>query len=112
MGELEQTLEAVLAGKYDLTKEKKKDSARAKVAEFMAAAQAGDDAKVQQLGKELEKLDEEIGGVEAGKKFNTEDALKTVKFRKAVQQYQMGMAANKSDAELEKLEAPMKELAP
>jgi len=35
-----------------------------------------------------------------------------VKFRKAVTQYQMGMAANKSDAELEKLEAPMKELAP
>ncbi|TAK98154.1 MAG: redoxin domain-containing protein [Verrucomicrobia bacterium] len=111
MAELEATLQAVLDGKLDLAKEKKKDSVRAKMAEFMQAAQAGDDAKVKELGAELEKLDQEIGGVEAGKLFKTEDALKTIKFRKAIQQYQMAMAAGQTNG-VEKIEATLKETAP
>jgi thiol-disulfide isomerase/thioredoxin/tetratricopeptide (TPR) repeat protein len=112
MGELESTLAAVLAGKFDLGTEKKKELARAKVAAFMQAAQAGDEGKAQALGRELEKLDEEIGGLQPGKKFDTQEALKLAKFTTAVRRYQVAVATGKPDTELQKLEAAIKENAP
>jgi len=61
MGELEQTLDAVLARKYDLTKEKKRTRpARRSRNSCRSAGRRQREGPA--TGQELENLDEEIGG--------------------------------------------------
>jgi hypothetical protein len=97
-------LENVLAGTHDLEKAKQRGLARKKLEEFQAAIVKGDDqAKVQQLGKELEALDAGIGGIQPGRKFNAAEAQKTILARKKLQEFQAAVAKGDDEAKVQQL---------
>jgi thiol-disulfide isomerase/thioredoxin len=114
MAGLEETLDQVLTGKLDVDKARKRADAQTKVEAFIQKAmKGGDDAELQKEGKELEALDQEIGGIMPdGKKFETAEVLKQVKFVSAMQAYQKAVLADSGAAEIEKLEAAARAVAP
>src|SRR6185503_5848189 len=82
MGGLEKTLEEFVAGKFNLEKSKKRADAQKKVAEFEeAASRDSNDPKLEKMGKDLEALDAEIGGIQPGEKFTAAEVIKQVKFQ-------------------------------
>ena len=83
MDRLEETLTEVVAGKFDLAKSKKRGEAQQKMEAFVeAASRDATDPKLDQLGKELEALDAELGGIQAGKKFSAGEVRNRVKFER------------------------------
>jgi thiol-disulfide isomerase/thioredoxin len=114
MGGLEETLKEVAAGKYDIEKAKQRGAAQKKVeAFFEKAMKGGDEAELLKEGKELEALDQQLGGIQpGGEKFDTQEVLKQVKFQSAMQAYQKAVFAGKDAAEIDKLEAAAKAVAP
>jgi len=80
---------------------------------FEKAMKGGDEAELLKEGKELEALDREIGGIQpGGEKFDTQEVLKQVKFQSAMQAYQKAVFAGKDAAEIDRLEAAAKAVAP
>lgn len=113
MADLERSLEEVIAGKFDMTKAKKRDGARKKLEEFYEAVADGtDEAKLDKLGKELEALDAELGGIEPGGKFNAAEVRKKIKFQVALREYQTAVTSGKGTTNLIVLEQRLDELAP
>ena len=114
MGGLEQALEEVVAGKFDIEKAKKRSAASAKVEAFYRKAmQGGDEAELQKEGKELEALDTELGGImPGGKKLDAAEILQSAKFSAAMQAYQKAVLAGKDADEVQKLEAAARAAAP
>jgi thiol-disulfide isomerase/thioredoxin len=114
MAGLEETLDEVIAGKFDIAKAKKRAEAQQKIeAFFQKAMKGGDEAELKKEGKELEALDQELGGIlPDGKKFETAEVLKQVKFVSAMQAYQQAVFGGKDAAEIEKLEAAAKAVVP
>jgi peroxiredoxin len=67
MAELEKVVEQVLAGKYDLAAAKKREVVQRKLDDYMERARSGkNDEATEQLGKELQALDKEMGGIMPG----------------------------------------------
>lgn len=114
MGGLEETLKEVAAGNFDLEKAKQRGEAKKKVEAFFAKAmKGGDEAELLKEGKELEALDQQLGGIQpGGEKFDTQEVLKQVKFQSAMQAYQKAVFAGKDAAEIDQLEAAAKAVAP
>jgi thiol-disulfide isomerase/thioredoxin len=110
---LEETLAQLVAGKFDLVKAKKRAGAELLMNEFYDAVMTGtDEAKVDRLGKELEALDAEVGGLTPGQKFSAAAARKTVKFRSLLRDYQIAVRANNSRANLDRIEQLLAQNAP
>ncbi len=111
---LEPSLKEVAAGKFDIGKAKQRAAAQQKVeAFFEKATKGGDEAELAKEGKELEALDKELGGILPGdEKFDAQEILKQAKFQSAMQAYQKAVFAGKDDAEVAKLEAAAKAVAP
>jgi len=114
MGGLEQALEEVTAGKFDLEKAKKRSAAMNRVEAFYRKAmQGGDEAELQKEAKELEALDQELGGImPGGKRFDAAEILQSAKFSAAMQAYQKAVFAGEDAAQIEKLEAAARAVAP
>lgn len=114
MGGLDRTIEEVAAGKFDLEKAKKRTEAMQKVEAFYRKAMVGgDEAELAKEGKELEALDQELGGIlPDGKKLDSAELLKQAKFSKAMQSYQRAILSGGDEAEVGKLEAAARALAP
>ena len=71
-----------------------------------------DKARQDELVRELTKLDEEIGGIEPGKKFDPDDARKQARFRGAIVEFQMAIGRGDSDDALDELGEKIKADAP
>ena len=113
MDGLEEALTEVVAGKFDLAKVKKREGAKKKLEAFYEAAGSGQaDAKLDQMAKELEALDAEIGGLEPGKKFNAADVRKEVRFQGLMRDYQIAMMSGKGGTNLDRIEKLLTENAP
>jgi thiol-disulfide isomerase/thioredoxin len=113
MDGLDKAVAEVLAGKLDLNQAKQRDSARQKLEAFYAAAGEGrDEAKIEKLGRELEALDAEIGGLTPGRKFNAAEARKGVKFQSLLRDYQMAAMSGKGGTNLARIEKLLVESAP
>jgi hypothetical protein len=113
MDGLEEALAEVVAGKFDLNKAKKRAGAENLMREFFEAAMEDkDQAKITKLGKELEALDAELGGLTPGRKFNADEVRKSAKFRRLLQEYQLAMRGNKTATDVARIEALLKENAP
>lgn len=124
MDGLEEVLDQIIAGHYDLTaaqaQEKKAADQQAKQAviqpklmELVQLIQSGQDAaRVKELEAELTKLDEEVGGLMGGKKFDPADFRKRVLFSGKAQQYQKAVADSVSADQLAALEKELTTDAP
>ena len=113
MDGLEQALEELVAGKFDLAKVKKRAVAAKKLEAFHEAAGSGtDNAKLDKMAKELEALDAELGGIEPGKKFSAGDVRKQIKFQGLLRDYQMAMMSGKGGTNLVRIEKLLDESAP
>jgi thiol-disulfide isomerase/thioredoxin len=113
MGELEATLQALVDGKFDLERAKKRARADKLMDEFFELATSGEnEAKADQLAKELEKLDHELGGIREGQKFDATEIRKSARFGAAVRKYQRAVFEEADDAEIEKLAQAAEALAP
>jgi thiol-disulfide isomerase/thioredoxin len=113
MAGLDQAVEEVIAGKLDVEKGKKREAAQQKLEAFYEAASGGTDAaKLDQLGKELEALDAELGGIQPGRKFEAAEVLKLVKFQGLLRDYQIAMQAGKGGTNLARIEKLLEENAP
>jgi thiol-disulfide isomerase/thioredoxin len=113
MGGLEEAVAEVVAGKFDLNKAKKRAGAETLMREFYEAAGEGDDeAKITRLGKELEALDAEVGGLTPGRQFSAAEVRKSIKFRNLLRDYQTAIMANKSGPDLAAIEQSLTEYAP
>jgi thiol-disulfide isomerase/thioredoxin len=113
MGDLEKSLDQIIAGKFDLEKEKQRGTAQRKINEFytLARKDAGD-AMLDELAKEIQALEKELGDTQSGHKFDPAEARKSVKFQKAVGDYQRALLAGKDAGEIEKLGKQVEEAAP
>src|ERR1041384_829893 len=101
MSGLEQVLEQVVAGKFDMSKEKKRADAQKKLEAFYQAVSSNTaDAKLDEMGKELEALDTELGGIEPGEKFNAAEVRKKIKFESLLRDYQTAMLSGKGGTNL------------
>ncbi len=113
MSGLEESLTEVLAGKFDIEKAKQRSEAKKQVQAFYRKAMnGGDEAELLKDGRALEALDAQLGGINPGKKFDTQEVLKQVKFQKALMAYEQAVIAGKTAAEIEPLEAAAQALAP
>jgi thiol-disulfide isomerase/thioredoxin len=113
MAGLDQAVAEVLAGTLDLKKAKQRDNARQKMEAFYQAAGEGrDEAKIEKLGRELEALDAEIGGINPGQKFSVAEARKHVKFQSLLRDYQMAVMSGKGGTNVARIEKLLADSAP
>jgi thiol-disulfide isomerase/thioredoxin len=97
----DEALEAIVAGSFSIEKQIKKDMAKEKLMDFIEAVEKDDKPNIDRLGKELEQLDKEVGGILPDRKFNADEAFKLVKFSMYVREYTTGLKEGKSEKELE-----------
>ena len=96
MGDLEKSLEQVIAGKFDLQKAKQREATQNKINEFYTLARKDtEDAKLDELAKEILALEKELDDNQSGRKFDPAEARQSVKFQKAVGDYQRALLAGK-----------------
>lgn len=113
MAGLDKAVEEVLAGKLDIAKAKKTDAARQKLEAFYEAVSKGEsEAKLDALGKELEALDAEVGGIQPGQKFSAAEVRKQVKFQSLMRDYQLAMQSGKGGTNLDRIERLLEANAP
>lgn len=115
MGGLDQALEEVVAGKLDLDKVRKRNRAEAKLQEyFQRLLSGGDEAKTAELEKELVALDQELGGLMDGRKFDPADLRKRAQFSRLLREYQQTYLSGEDvpAAQLAAMEKTLTELAP
>jgi thiol-disulfide isomerase/thioredoxin len=112
-GGMDEALADVVAGKLTGEMAKRREVARKQLNEFMELATAGkDEAKLEQLGKSLEALDAELGGIQPGKKFNATEVRNRIKFERLQNDYFMALMAGNSATNLNRLEQKLVEVAP
>jgi thiol-disulfide isomerase/thioredoxin len=110
---LEPVLKEAAAGKFDVEKAKQRSEAQKKVAAFFQKAMnGGDEAELLKEGKELEALNQAMGGIMPGQKFNTQEIIQQAKFRSAMQAYQKAVLGGAEAGETAKLEAAARAVAP
>lgn len=113
MAGLAEAVTEVQAGKFDLNKAKLRDSARQKMEAFyQAAGEDRDETKIEKLGRELEALDAEIGGLNPGKKFSAAEARKSMKFQGLLREYQTAVMSGKRGTNLVHIEKLVADSAP
>ena len=111
--DLEKALEEIVAGKFDLEKSKQRVAARKKVEELEATAMRDpNDPKLEEMGRKLEALDAELGGIESGKKFSAAETIKRVKFPGLAREYETAVMSGTNSASLAEIEKRLAENAP
>ena len=110
---LAEALTEVVADKYDLAKARKRAGAEQLIDEYFEAATAGtNEAQVEKMGRELEALDNELGGLTPGQKFNAAEVRKLARFRGLLRDYQTAVQSNQAGTNLDRLERSLTENAP
>ena len=110
---LEKPLTEVTAGTFDIEKAKQSALVMEKIQAFYAKAMSGaSDAELAPEGAEIEALDQKVGGVTPNGPFRSQEVIKQARFQGALQAYQKAIAAGANDAEISKLEAAARAVAP
>jgi len=110
---LAEALAEVVAGKYDLAKAKKRAGAEQLLNDYFEAATAGtNEVQLEKIGRELEALDRELGGLTPGQKFNAAEVRKLARFRGLLREYQTAVQANPAGTNLDRIERSLVETAP
>lgn len=100
MDGLDKALEQVVAGKMDLAAARKRSAVQSKLREYQQLLFAGrDDERTTALEKELVALDQELGGIMNGAKFDPQEMRRMVQFSRNLREYQqLLMAGDPADA--------------
>lgn len=105
MAELDETIGQILAGKYDMSKAKKRAEAQTLLEEYYeVAADDSQKDRAEELEKKLVALDTEIGGIVSGEKFDPKEVRNQIRFSQAMREYGQAIMAGKDDASLAELE--------
>lgn len=113
MAGLDKAIEEILAGKYDLQKAKIRASAQKKLEEFTEiAADDSQKEKADQLAKELEALDKQVGGLMDGQPFNAEEVRKQAKFGEAMNAVGEAIFSNEPKSKVDELVKQAEAVAP
>lgn len=113
MNDLDKVLDEVLAGKFDVAVSKRRAQAQELIQKFVAAVSKGsDDAEADKLGSEIEAIDKEVGGIMPGRKFETAEVRKAVKFQLAMNAYHKALVEGADEAETRKLADAAKAVVP
>jgi len=113
MGELEKVIEDVIAGKFDIAISKRRAQAEALIKKFVeAVSKDKDDAEIEKLGKEIEAIDKEVGGLTPGRKFEAAGMRKAVQFQQAMNKYQQAMFSGADESAINKLADAAKAVVP
>ncbi len=110
--EFDDALEAVVAGNFSIEKEIKKNIADRKFREFIDAVDREDTNRIQLLGKELEQLDNEVGGFLPGRKFKSDEVGNLIRFSKIMNVYRSAIMSGRPDSETEEIAKEAAKLAP
>lgn len=109
----DEALEQVVSGKFNIQKQAKRELAEKKLMQFIELVSTnGDSAQIDSLGKELEALDKEVGGIMPGRKFNTADMKKVIRFSFLMSKYRDLLFEGKPDSEIDGLAKEAKSLVP
>ncbi len=111
MAELEQSIQSLLDGKFDLNVARKRAEAMKLLEKFYEIA--GDEKQKEEadrLASRIEALDKELGGIAPGQKFNADEVRKMIKLDGILSAYRGEVFAGKSSEETDKLLAPAKDL--
>lgn len=113
MAGLDKAIEEILAGKYDLQKAKIRASAQKKLEEFTEiAADDSQKEKADQLAKELEALDKQVGGLMDGQPFNAAEVRKQAKFGEAMNAVGEAIFSNEPKSKVDELVKQAEAVAP
>jgi len=110
---LEKPLTEITAGTFDIEKAKQTARVIQKINAFYSKAMKGaGDAELVAEGKEIEDLDQKLGGVLPNGPFNSQEVIKQAKFQSAVNAYQRAVVAGGNEAEISQLEAEARARTP
>lgn len=114
MGDLARTLEAILAGKYDLKVAALRDEGMKLLRQFFRDSQSPnvDEAALRELAAKIEKLDQESGGLVAQQRLTASMLLEQATSGRLLRRYQEAVLAGKPDAELAGIEKEVRENLP
>lgn len=113
MAELEETLQKLVDGKYDLSIAKKQALGRKQFEEFCTLVADGkENARADELAKQLEALCKEVDGIVPGNKFDAAAVRKSVRFDALVRGYRRAAGEGKKADELDKLAEQLESVAP
>jgi thiol-disulfide isomerase/thioredoxin len=113
MGELDKTLEGVLAGTYDLAKAQKRASAQELFDEFFALSASGENQqRADALAKQLQDLDKELDGLFPNGHFNAAEVRKNARFEALIEEYHELMQGDSSPDKERALMTQIKNVAP
>lgn len=96
----------VVAGKHDLEKTKRRAAARQQLNQYVQMT-----FQLETLGRNLEGLDRELGGIEPGKQFSAAEIRRSIQFSMVQTDYEQAVLRGVQGAELEALNRRLDELA-
>ena len=114
MGDLEKMLEKLASATVvESPADRKRAEAQRQLRQFTEmAARGDDDAKLDALATQLIALDQELGGIEPGRRLDLTELRRTVRFQSLMRDYQRAVAAGKPASDLARLEQEAAPLAP
>lgn len=114
MASIDKALDEVIAGTLDLDKARKRSRAETLLQEYQRLLLGGrEGARSEELEKELVALDQELGGIQAGRKFDPAAVRRQVQFSRLFRDYQRALLEDQPDAaKLAELEQALKAVAP
>jgi len=111
MDNLEESLEQIRSGKYDLATAKARSNAQRLYEEFREAAFNGEDAKADKLADEILSSSKDVTGIFANDKFDPAAEKKTLKTMRLKNQYLQAVSEG-NDSDVEKFGSQLKALDP
>lgn len=114
MADLERTLDAVVAGTYDMKAAQRRAEGMELLQQFFMSAQQEkpDQAALEKLAGQIEQLDKEVGGIVDGQRFTASELLKQAQAGRLLQRYQAAVFGGTDDAGLAAIEAEIRPQLP
>lgn len=114
MGDLERTIEAVLAGTYDVKTAQRRAEGMDLLQQFFTQAQQEkpDEAALEKLASQIEELDKEVGGIVSEQRFTAKMLLDQARAGRFLQRYQEAVSDGADEARLAAIEAEIRPQLP
>jgi thiol-disulfide isomerase/thioredoxin len=114
MSNLEQTLEEVLAGRYDIEKSALRAEGMKLLRQFAQKSQQPDvdEASLRKLADQIEEVDQKAGGLQPGARLTARMLMDQALAGRLLRRYQKAIFNGKSDAELAALEEELRAKLP